>query len=178
VRHVGRIIVTSSTNQSRIAQGRAWLAARAPAEEILVLAANADAANGLVRDVALEKGACFGWHRLSLPQFAAVLAAPLLAERGIVPLSPLGVQAISARVVNRLAARSALGRYATIADSPGFARALAGVVTEFRSANLRPEALNGVAPDLLPMIEAYEAILGEDGFADWAKGNDHRRCTA
>lgn len=84
------------------------------------------------------------------------------------PLSPLGVQVISARVVKRLAARSALGRYATIADSPGFARALAGVVTEFRSANLRPEALSGFASDLLPMVEAYEAILGEDRLADWA----------
>ena len=52
-----------------------------PAEEILVLAANADAASELVRSVALEKGAAFGWHRLSLPQFAATLAAPLLAER-------------------------------------------------------------------------------------------------
>ena len=165
---MGGVIVTSSANQSRIAQARAWLDARAPAEEILVLAANADAANELVRSVALEKGAAFGWHRLSLPQFAAVLAAPLLAEREIVPLSPLGVQAISARVVNRLAAKSALGRYATIAESPGFARALAGVVTELRLARLRPEALKSIAPDLLPLVEAYEAILGEDGFADWA----------
>ena len=156
---MGGIIVTSSANHSRIAQARAWLEARTPAEEILVLAANADAANELVRDVALEKGAAFGWHRLSLPQFAAVLAAPLLAERGIVPLGPLGVQAICARVVNRLAAQSALGRYANIAGGPGFAQALARVVTELRSAKLRPDALSSVAPDLLPMVEAYEAIL-------------------
>ena len=165
---MGGIIVTSSASQSRIAQGRAWLEARVPAEEILVLAANADAANELVRDVALEKGAAFGWHRLSLPQFAAVLARPLLAERGMVPLGPLGVQAICARVVNRLTTQSALGRYANIAESPGFARAFAGVVTELRLAKLRPEALSGIAPDLLPLVEAYEAILGEDGFADWA----------
>ena len=139
-----------------------------PAEEILVLAANADAASELVRHVALEKGAAFGWHRLSLPQFAAVLAAPLLAERGIVPLGPLGVQAICARVVNRLGAQSALGRYANIANSPGFAQALARVVTELRSAKLGPKALSSIAPDLLPLVEAYEAILGEDGFTDWA----------
>ena len=91
--------------RAELRQARAWLEARTPAEEILILAANADAANELVREVALLKGAAFGWHRLSLPQFAAVLAAPLLAERGIVPLGPLGVQAICARVVNRLAAR-------------------------------------------------------------------------
>jgi hypothetical protein len=42
------------------------------------------------------------------------------------------------------------------------------VVTELRSARLRPEALSSIAPDLLLMVEAYEAILGEDGFTDWA----------
>jgi hypothetical protein len=62
---MGGIIVTSSANQSRIAQARAWLKARTPAEELLVLAANADAANALVRDLALERGAAFGWHRLA-----------------------------------------------------------------------------------------------------------------
>ena len=165
---MGGIFVRSSASQSRIAQARAWLEARTPAEEILVLAANADAASELVRGVALEKGAVFGWHRRSLPQFAAVLAAPLLAERKIVPLGSLGVQAICARVVNRVAAQSALGRYANIANSPGFAQALARAVTELRSAKLGPEALSRVAPDLSPMVEAYEAILNEDGFTDWA----------
>lgn len=45
---MGGIIVTSAANESRIRQARAWLEARTPAEEILVLAANADAANELV----------------------------------------------------------------------------------------------------------------------------------
>jgi hypothetical protein len=67
--------------------------------------------------------------------------------------------------VNRLADESALGRYANIAKGPGFAQALARVVTELRSAKLRPDALSSVAPDLLPMVEAYEAILSEDGFS-------------
>jgi len=35
-------------------------------------------------------------------------------------------------------------------------------------AKLRPDALSGVAPDFLPLVEAYEANLGEDGFTDWA----------
>jgi ATP-dependent helicase/nuclease subunit B len=165
---MGGVIVTSSANHSRIRHAYAWLEARTSAEEILILAANADAASELVREVALLKGAAFGWHRLSLPQFAAVLAAPLLAARGIVPLGPLGVQAICARVVSRLAAESALGRYGNIANGPGFATALARVVTELRSAKLRPGALSSIAPDLLPLVEAYEANLREDGFTDWA----------
>ena len=32
----------------------------------------------------------------------------------------------------------------------------------------RPDALSSVAPDLLPLVEAYEANLREDGFTDWA----------
>jgi hypothetical protein len=63
------------------------------------------------------------WHRLSLAQFAAVLAAPLLATRGVVALGNLGVQAICARVVHKLAGDAALGRYSEIAAGPGFARA-------------------------------------------------------
>ena len=43
------------------------------------------------------------------------------------------------------------------------ARALASVVTELRLAKLSPESLKGLAPDLLPMVKAYEAILGEEG---------------
>ena len=86
----------------------------------------------------------------------------------MVPLGHLGVQAICARVVHRLAAEAALGRYSNIADGPGFARALARVVTELRLAKLGPDALRSVAPDLLPLFEAYESNLAEDGFTDWA----------
>ena len=57
---MGGVIVTSSANQSQISHARSWLEAQAPAEEILVLATNADAANKLMRNVALKKGAAFG----------------------------------------------------------------------------------------------------------------------
>ena len=72
----GRVVISSAAH-SRIRHARAWLETRSPAEEILILAATADAGNELARDVARTKGAAFGWHRLSLAQFAAVLAAPL-----------------------------------------------------------------------------------------------------
>ncbi len=97
---MGDRVVISSAAHSRISHARAWLETRSPAEEILILAATADAGNELARDVARTKGAAFGWHRLSLAQFAAVLAAPLLATRGVVALGNLGVQAICARVVH------------------------------------------------------------------------------
>jgi hypothetical protein len=91
---MGGTIITSSASHSRIRRARAWLEIRPPAEEILILSATDDAANELARDVARNKGAVFGWHRLSLAQFAAVLAGPRLAERGLVTVGDLGVRAV------------------------------------------------------------------------------------
>ena len=109
---MGIKVLTSSVSQRRIAHARAWLEARGPAEEILIIGATLDAANEVARGVAQMKGAAFGWHRLTLTQLAAALSAPTLAARGIVPLSRLGTQAMAARVVHALAADGALGRYA------------------------------------------------------------------
>jgi CRISPR/Cas system-associated exonuclease Cas4 (RecB family) len=140
---------------------------RAPAEEVLIVGASLDAANELVRRVAEEKGAAFGWHRLTLPQLAATLAAPLLAERQLAPLSRLGMEAIVARVVHRLKAGVGLGRYQPVSDTPGFARAIAAVIAELRLATLAHEAISNVAPDLARLSEAYEAALAEAGLIDW-----------
>jgi len=161
-------VITSSAAHSRIRHARAWLEARSPAEEILILAATAAAGNELARELAQTKGAAFGWHRLSLAQFAAVLAAPVLATRDLIALGSLGVQAICARVVHKLAGESALGRYSEIASGPGFSRALSRVVTELRLASVDPAAVRNVVPDLAPLFEAYEANLAEGRLTDWA----------
>src|SRR6516225_3150330 len=121
---------TSFASHRRIARARAWLMARAPAEELLIIGANLDAANELARAVAQTTGGAFGWHRFTLAQLAAALAAPTMAARGIVPASRLGVEAIVCRAVHALGPGGALGRYACIAKAPGFARAIASVLTE------------------------------------------------
>jgi hypothetical protein len=165
---MGSSIFISSASRSRIARARAWLEARQPAEEILLLGANLDAANELARDVARSKGAAFGWHRLSLSQFAALLAAPELASRGLVSVPPLGVRAICARVVHKLAAVARLDALQISPAGPGFVPALANVTTELRLAKLKPDALQEVAPDLMPLFKAYASMLAEGGFTDWA----------
>ena len=50
--------------------------------------------NELARKVAKEKGTAFGWHRLTLPQLAFAVAAPILAARGLSPLSRIGAKAL------------------------------------------------------------------------------------
>ena len=164
---VSAIAATSAVNHSRIRRARAWLKSRALNEEVLIIGASLDAANELAREVAKEKGAAFGWHRLTLAQLASALAAPLLAERKLAPLSRLGVEAIAARVVHRLKSERRLGRYHCVGDTPGFARAIAAVIAELRLAKLTCDAISKAAPDLVPLIEAYEAALAEAGLTDW-----------
>jgi|SRR5262245_5428433 len=147
---------TSFASHRRIARARAWLMARAPAEELLIIGANLDAANELARAVAQTTGGAFGWHRFTLTQLAAALAAPTMAARGIVPAGRLGVEAIVCRAVHALSPGGALGRYACIAKAPGFPRAIANVLTEIRLAAVGPEVLGKVAPDLLLLLRAYE----------------------
>ena len=117
---MGATAFISSVSHRRIARARAWLKARAPAEELLIIGASLDAANELARGVAQTSGSAFGWHRFTLPQLAAVLAAPMAAARGVVTVGRLGVHAIVSRTVHALSSGGALGRYARVANAPGF----------------------------------------------------------
>jgi ATP-dependent helicase/nuclease subunit B len=157
----------SVASNRRIWRARTWLESRIRAEQVLIVGASLDAANELARNVAKEKGGAFGWHRLSFPQLAAVVAAPVLATRGLVPLSRLGTEAIVARLIHRLREEGGLSHYHAVADTPGFPRAIARVIAELRLARLAPEAVGSVAPDLMRMITAYEAELAESGLTDW-----------
>jgi RecB family exonuclease len=164
---VSAIVATSAVNQRRLRRARVWLESRAPAEEVLIIGASLDATNELARRVAHEKGAAFGWHRLTLPQLAAALAAPAFTKRKLAPVSRLGAEAIVAGVVHRLKIEGGLGRYQPVGETPGFTRAIAGVISELRLAKLVSAAIGMVTPDLMRLIEAYEAALAEGQLIDW-----------
>jgi ATP-dependent helicase/nuclease subunit B len=161
-------VVISSASLSRNACARSWLEARAPAEEVLIVGATLDAANELVRIVARTKGAAFGYHRMTLGQLAATLARPAMAERNAVPLGRMGVEAVANLAVHKLARRGALGRYANLANGPGFSRAIANVATELRLEQIAPDALAGVVADVGPLLQAYEEELADHGLTDWS----------
>ncbi len=128
--------VISSAGHRRIGIARGWLGSRTAAEEVLIVGATLDAANELARKVAKEKGAAFGWHRLTLPQLAFAVAAPILAARGLTPLSRIGAGALVARLVHRMNAEGRLTHYRSVVTTPGFPRAVAGVITELRLARI------------------------------------------
>jgi ATP-dependent helicase/nuclease subunit B len=159
--------VTSAANHRRIERARAWLEGRDVAEEVLIVGASLEAANELARRLAVVRGAAFGWHRLTLPQLAASVAAPALAMRGLVPLSRAGTEAMLARLIHRLTAERRLSRYDAIAATPGFPRAVAGVVAELRLARLPADRVAGVAPDLALLMGAYEVELAQAALTDW-----------
>jgi putative transposase len=103
--------VISSAGHRRIDRAQRWLENRAAAEEVLIIGATLDAANELARRVANKKGAAFGWHRLTLPQSAFAIAAPVLAARGLTPLTGIGARAFVARLVHRTNTEGRLRHY-------------------------------------------------------------------
>jgi ATP-dependent helicase/nuclease subunit B len=141
--------ITSVAHRRRLERARAWLESRGQSEELLVVGATLDGANELARTVARDKGVAFGWHRLSISQLAFAIASPALAARGLAPLSRLGTEAIVTRLVHYLKADGRFKQYQTVADAPGFPRAVTAVIAELRSARVRSDAVKGVAPDLM-----------------------------
>src|SRR5262245_10158324 len=167
MRTMSATAIISVANKGRFRRAREWLESRGQSEEVLVVGATLDGANELARAVAKEKGVGFGWHRLSLSQLAFAIAAPALAGRGLVTLGRVGTEAIVAGLVHRLKTKRRLKHYEAVAGAPGFPRAITGVIAELRSARVGRDAVAGVAPDLVTIIEAYESELAEDRFCDW-----------
>ena len=92
-----------------------------------------------------------GLRRNTLIQWAASLARPRMAERGMVPLSLflLGLEAVAARIVHAARQAEELDYFAPVAGLPGFARALGRTLGELRLAGVTPEQLaspNGRQP--------------------------------
>ena len=159
--------IVSDANDRRTRRAQTWLEGRAAGEEVPIVGATLDAANELARKVAKKKGATFGWHRLTLPQLAFAISAPALAARGLTPLSRIGVDALVAQLVHRMNAEGRLSHYRSVVTTPGFPSAVAGVITELRLASISLDTIGAYAPDLEPMVGAFEIELKEAGLTDW-----------
>src|SRR5262249_36630526 len=156
---------------SRLDAARAWLVAFPPDAELLVVAPSWDACDDLVRGALGPAGARFGVVRTTLGRLAARLAAPTLAGRDLAPVTDLGLLAVVARAVHRLAAANAFTYFAPVADRPGFPPAVLRTLDELAmndvsAAKLRQLARGG--PDLARLAEGVAAELARDGLADRA----------
>ncbi len=143
----------------------------ASAREIMVVAHSPHAASELIRAARGDMAATFGFHRFTFGQLVGRLGLPALARTGLAPAGGLSLQALCARVVDRLFhddvanAGEALGRYAPLHDRPGLARALAATFRELGLAGLRAEELAS-QPDLARIYAAYRDELANNQLAD------------
>ncbi len=155
---------------ARLQQARAWLRHFHPTQQILIVGANADSANELVRGIASDGStpATFGWRRTTLGRLAAEIAAQRDTAPGLVPVTRLVSEAVVTRVVHELGRDGRLGRYAPLFGRPGFARAVSAVIDELRLAGVAPDAAGEVAPELALIAERYAEALAKSGLADRA----------
>ncbi|MGH7897499.1 MAG: PD-(D/E)XK nuclease family protein [Candidatus Binatia bacterium] len=162
--------LTTPAAHERIDAARNWLDTRSASEQLLVVAATKEAASELVRAHALRSpaAATFGWYRATLERVAAELAADVLAEKNLVPVTAFAAVGVVTRVVQRLRASGELGRYEPIAHTPGFPRAVAATLDELRRGGLEPEALRAIAPELAILMARYAGALRDAGLVDRA----------
>ena len=158
-------IAVHASAAHRVARARAWLAAREPAQELLIVAASVEAANELIRGAVPDGGAVFGWHRVTPMQLAFSLAGPALMETNRIAVGPLATEAVATRVVHELAHANALGRFRSVGTFPGFPRAVARALAELRLTRVDAGRLE---PELAAVLDTYATRLAESGLTDRA----------
>ena len=156
---VPRALLHSRSNATLLHRAAAFLAEKSDHEEILVIAPTRAAANELAAH-AFPSG-CQGVHALTLTQLAANLAAQPMGRLALAPISHLGIEALAARIVHAALTAKRLPYFAPVAQTPGFARALAKTITELRLQNVTPP------DDLGHLLSLYEQELTERSVADF-----------
>ena len=131
-----RALVHSRSNATLLDRAAAFLAGESEHREVLVIAPTRAAANELA--IHAFPSGCQGLHALTLTQLAANLAAQPMGRLGLAPISRLGIEALAARIVHAAATANELTYFAPVAQTPGFARALAKTITELRLQHVDP----------------------------------------
>jgi CRISPR/Cas system-associated exonuclease Cas4 (RecB family) len=162
----------SSSAAGRLAVARDLIAGCVPGARVLVVGASRGAADDLARSVALGARATFGIQRLSLTQLAARSAILTLAREGMAPSTRLGAEAVAARVAFDATRAQSLRYFAAVADTPGFARAVARTVQDLRLAGVagsRLASLPLAGQDLANLLERFEEVFAEAASVDRAR---------
>ncbi|MCG8466650.1 MAG: PD-(D/E)XK nuclease family protein [Gemmatimonadetes bacterium] len=150
----GRVFV-GATAAERLGEARAWLEARAPTEDVLLVGQTLDGARDLIVDTVVSGPARMGLRRTTLSSLASELSGPPLFERGLAAGNRAARDAIVVRAVTELDP-SAIGRFGPVADTPGFGRAVGAALEEVELARLEPPDLERADPDLARIAVAVE----------------------
>jgi len=160
-------VVKSRSNTRLIAAAAEFLSEH---HETLVIAPTRSAGEEMAHQ--LPAPGVAGAHRTTLIQLAADLARPEMSKLGLAPLTPLGLEALAARVVHAALREQELHYFRPVAAMPGFGRALARTLGELRLAGVTPETLEACGSpgkDLALLLGRYEAELEERSLADLAR---------
>ncbi len=155
-----RALVHSRSNTALLQRAAAFLTAESGNREVLVIAPTRAAANELA--IHAFPSGCQGLHALTLTQLAANLAAQPVGRLGLAPISRLGIEALAARIVHAAITANQLSYFAPVAQTPGFARALAKTMSELRLQQVTPP--DG---DLAHLLALYEQELTARAVADF-----------
>ena len=159
-----RRVVSAARAELRLREVADWLASRPVGDEVLVIAATSDAASEQIRTLAKARGTAFGLHRLTLNRLAGELAKLALVQEDLAPVGMLAIEALCARVVDRL--RGQLVRLGAVAEQPGLPRALARTLDELRMAGATEVRGD---PDLSAALRALREELVAKRLADRAR---------
>jgi len=164
----------STASEQRLHAAAKFVSSYPPGSELLLIGPSRDAIDDFAR--ANSGAGTFGWHRFTLPQLARRLAAAELASRGLARATAVGTEAVAARAAFLLHKEKRLPYFAPVADSPGFARALASTLQELRMARVAPAELRTdimkvreypALEDLSWLLERFEEQCRSAGIADW-----------
>ncbi len=154
-----RALVHSRSNTTLLNRAAAFLNAQPQQTEILVIAPTRAAANELA--IRAFPSGCQGLQALTLTQLAANLGAQPMGRLALAPISRLGIEALAARIVHAAATAKKLTYFAPVAQTPGFARALAKTIAELRLQQAAPPE-----GDLTYLLALYEQELAARSVAD------------
>ncbi len=157
--HPSLRLIEASDAARRLSEARSWVSARADGPGVLIVSASRGAADDLARSVAVARGGAVGLHRFSVAQLAARLAAPVLAARGIAPVSYLGGEAVAARAAFEASRDEGLEYFGPVARTPGFPRALARTLHELMLARVGADTLAELplgGSDLARLLTRFE----------------------
>ncbi len=160
--------IVSHANAARLELAKAELLAHRD-REVLIIGASRRAADDFARFACGASGGVAGAHRTTLLQLAAELSTLSLAREQRGAMSSLGVEALVARSVHRALSTKPLEYFQPVAETPGFARALAATLSELRLENVDRSRLEAVGPagrDLYTLGEIYDDELAKKLLAD------------
>jgi hypothetical protein len=155
-------LLESAAAAERLAAAAQFLDSIAPGTEVLIVGPSRAAVDDLVRGLSVHRPATFGWHRFTLTQLAARLAAPALSADALAPCTALAAEAVATRASFEALRTDRIPFFAPVARYPGFGSTLAATVAELRTAGIASAelaALGQPSDQLALLLDGYETQL-------------------